>query len=167
MIGTRALVPELRRHKNLVFDVYPLPSMGKFHTIADVSGYCINHDTKNVSAAADFLAFASGNRGAKITARSGAVVPANLTALDSPSFLQVNQFPINVNVFTRVIRRADTMPNPPAWPQVVSRTQPLMNRLFYASFPDVERTLPRIDKISAGILAQPTPSPSSSSSSSG
>jgi multiple sugar transport system substrate-binding protein len=161
MLGTRALVPELRRQKNLVFDVFPMPSMGAPRTIAEVNGYCINHDTKHVAAAADFLAFATGDRGSAITARSGAIVPANLTALRSPSFLQINHFPVNVDVFTRVIRRADTMPNPPAWPQVVARTQPLINQLFYAPFPDSD-TLRRIDQISASLLAQPIPSPSPS-----
>jgi multiple sugar transport system substrate-binding protein len=160
MIGTRALVPELRHHKKLVFDVYPLPSMGRPATIADVSGYCINRDSEHVSAAADFLAFAVGNRGSAIVARSGAVVPANLTAQRSPSFLQINRFPINADIFSRVLRRADTMPNPPAWPKVVARTQPLVNRLFYAPFPDLETTLPRIDDISAELLAEPTPTPS-------
>ena len=160
MIGTRALVPILRRHKNLVFDVYPMPSMGRSATIADVSGYCINRDSEHVSAAADFLAFASGDRGSEIVARSGAVVPANLNALRSPAFMQINKFPINVNVFTKVVRRADTMPNPPAWPEVVVRTQPGLNRLFYAPFPDVERLLPRIDRISADVLGNATASPS-------
>jgi multiple sugar transport system substrate-binding protein len=162
MTGTRALVPELRRKKDLVFDVYPLPSLSKPETVADVSGYCINRRTRHLSAAADFLAFASGDRGSALVARSGAVVPANLNALQTPSYLEPNRFPINVDVFTRVIRRADTMPNPPAWQQVVNRTQPLIDRLFYASAPDLQRTLPRIDRISARILAQPTPSPSPS-----
>jgi multiple sugar transport system substrate-binding protein len=160
MMGTRALVPELRHRKNLVFDVYPLPSLGRPTTIADVSGYCINHDSEHVSDAADFLAFAVGNRGSALVARSGAVVPANLIAQRSPAFMQVNKFPINADIFSRVLRRADTMPNPPAWPRVVARTQPLINRLFYAAFPDLETTLSRLDEISAGLLAEPTPSPS-------
>lgn len=160
MMGTRALVPELRHRKNLVFDVYPLPSMGRPTTIADVSGYCINSDSEHISAAADFLAFAIGNRGSAIVARSGAVVPANLIAQRSPSFRQINKFPINSSIFSRVLRRADTMPNPPAWPKVVARTQLLVNRLFYAPFPDLETTLSRIDEISAGLLAEPTPTPS-------
>lgn len=160
MVGTRALVPELRHHKNLVFDVYPLPTLGRATTIADVSGYCINHDSEHASAAADFLAFAVGNRGSAIVARSGAVVPANLIAQRSPSFIQINRFPINADIFSRVLRRADTMPNPPAWPKVVARTQRLINKLFYAAFPDLETTLGRIDEISAGLLAEPTPTPS-------
>jgi multiple sugar transport system substrate-binding protein len=160
MMGTRALVPQLRHRKNLVFDVYPLPSLGRATTIADVSGYCINRDSEHVSAAADFLAFAVGNRGSAIVARSGAVVPANLIAQRSPSFIQINKFPINTEIFTRVLRRADIMPNPPAWPKVVARTQLLVNRLFYAAFPDLETTLRRIDEISASLLAEPTPTPS-------
>jgi multiple sugar transport system substrate-binding protein len=164
MLGTRALVPRLRHTKNLSFDVYPLPRIGRFQTIADVSGYCINHDSENVSATADFLAFASSDRGAAIVARSGAVVPANLTTAQSPAFEQTNKYPLNADVFTRVIRRTETMPNPPGWPKVVAATQPVLNQVFYAPLPDLDSRLLRIDKISARLLAQSAASPSASPS---
>lgn len=164
MIGTRALVPELRRHRGLRFDVYPLPILGRFRTVADVRGYCINRASQHREAAADFLAFASGTRGAKITARSGGIVPANLDALHSKAFLQPAKLPINGTVFSAVIRRADTVPNPPAWPEVVRQTQPLLDELYYSAVPDLDRILPRIDQISAQLLAEPTPSPSPSPS---
>ncbi len=167
MLGTRALVPQLRRTKGLAFDVFPLPRLGRFQTIADVSGYCINHDSEHVSDTADFLAFASGSRGAEIVARSGAIVPANLTAAQSASFKQGNQFPLNADVFTRVIRRTNTMPNPPEWPQVVAATQPVLNQVFYAPQPNLDSRLLRIDKISARLLAKPVPTASPSSSPSG
>ena len=169
MIGTRAMVPQLRRAGDLRFDAYPLPSFGRFQTIADVSGYCIPRGTQHVAEAADFLAFASSNRGARITARSGGVVPANLIALRSPAFAQPGQFPVHVNVFTTVIRRAETMPNPPAWPAVVARTQPLLGRLFYDTVLDLDTQLPEIDKVSATALAEPTatPTPTQTTSPSG
>jgi multiple sugar transport system substrate-binding protein len=164
MIGTRAMVPRLRSNPSLRFDVFPLPSLGRLQTVADVSGYCISHDTRHQADAADFLAFATGNRGAALTARSGGVVPANLVALHSESFEQPGQLPLNVAVFTSVMRRADTMPDPPAWPQVISTTRPLLDRLFYAPVLDLDTLLPRIDRVSAALLAQPTPSPSESPS---
>jgi len=153
------MVPRLRQATDLRFDAYPLPSFGRLQTIADVSGYCISRSSEHVAAAADFLAFASSNRGARITARSGGIVPANLVALRSPAFQQPGRFPVNVNVFTTVIRRAETMPNPPAWPAVVARTQPLIGRLFYDTVLDLDTQLPQIDKVAADALAEPTASP--------
>jgi len=159
MIGTRAMVPQLREATDLRFDAYPLPSFGRFQTIADVSGYCISRESAHVGEAADFVAFASSNRGARITARSGGIVPANLVAMRSPAFQQPGRFPVHVNVFTAVIRRAETMPNPPAWPAVVDRTQPLIGRLFYDTVLDLDTQLPEIDKVAADALAEPTESP--------
>ncbi len=162
MIGTRSMVPRLRQTNSLRFDAYPLPSLGRFQTIADVSGYCINQSSEHVGAAADFLAFASSDRGAEITARSGGIVPANLDALRSDAFVQPGQLPYNVAVFTNVIRRAETMPNPVGWPAVVTRTEPLIGALFYATVIDLDTQLKQIDELSAGLLADPTPSPSPS-----
>ncbi len=160
MIGTRALVPRLRHNRELRFDVYPLPSLGRSQTIAEVNGFCINRETQHQSEAADFLAFASGNQGAAITASSGAVVPANLNVLDSDAFTQADRFPLNVDVFTRGIRRATTMPDPPAWHEVVRQTQPLLRQLFYDPRANLDELLPRIDQISAPLLAQETATPS-------
>jgi multiple sugar transport system substrate-binding protein len=159
-IGTRALVPELRQRRDLRFDVYPLPILRSFATIADVSGYCISSGTRHTQEAADFLAFASRDQGAAITARSGGVVPANLATRSSEAFEQSDQFPTNALVFSTVMRRADTMPNPPGWSDVVAQTRPLLSRLFYARVVDLDTLLPRIDRLSAAMLAGPTPSPS-------
>jgi multiple sugar transport system substrate-binding protein len=167
MVGTRALVPLLRKNRELRFDVYPMPSLGRSGTIAEVSGLCINRETQHQAQAADFLAFASGDRGAAITARSGAVVPANINVQGSDAFVQADRFPLDVDVFTRVIRRATTMPNPPAWHEVVRQTQPLVRKLFYAPRADFDVLLPRIDEISVPLLAQDTETPSPTESPSG
>jgi multiple sugar transport system substrate-binding protein len=167
MIGTRALVPRLRHNRELRFDVYPMPSLGRSQTVAEVSGYCINRETRHQSEAADFLAFASSDRGAAITAASGGIVPANLNVAASDTFKQIDRFPLNVDVFNRVIRRATTMPDPPAWPEVVHQTRPLLRRLFYAQNADFDLLLPRIDAISVPLLAPPTETPSPTGSPTG
>jgi len=167
MLGTRALVPELRSVAGLRFDVFPPPSLGRTQTVADVSGYCVSKASPHLADALDFLAFAVGNKGAALTAVSGGVVPANLNALHSPSFEQPGRFPLNNQVFSNVMRRADTMPNPPAWQRVVTATQPLLNRLFYAPVLDLDAQLARIDEVSAPLLVPPTASPSPSESPSG
>jgi len=163
LIGTRALVPRLRHQPGLRFDVYPLPRLGSFRTTADVTGYCISRTSQHVDAAADFIAYASSDVGARITARSGGIVPANLAALQSAAFKDPHQLPRHVEVFTTVIRRADTMPDAAGWPDVVSATQPLLNRLFYAPHVNVGPLLTRIDRLSATLLAGPSPSPTPTS----
>ena len=162
MVGTRALVPRLRQHPRLRFDVYPLPRLARFRTTADVTGYCLSRTSAHLDPAADFLAYATSDRGARITADSGGIVPANLAALKSAEFVQPTQLPRHSDVFSTVIRRADTMPNPPGWSDVVSQTEPLLSRLFYARHPHRDRLLARIDRTSTGLLAGPTPSPSPS-----
>lgn len=165
MIGTRAMVPRLRQAPDLVFDVYPLPSFGRFQTVADVTGYCISRTSANIAPAADFLAFASSDQGARITARSGGVVPANLSALRSRAFRQPGRAPDNIGVFTDFVRRAETMPNPLGWSEVVRRTRPLLAALFYDTVIDLDVQLTQIDQVSEQVLAEPTPTPSASPSS--
>lgn len=164
MIGTRAMVPRLRQANGLVFDVYPLPTFSRFQTVADVTGYCISRPSDHVEPAADFLAFASGDEGSRITARSGGVVPANLAALRSRAFQQPGRAPDNVGVFTDFVRRADTMPNPLGWSEVVRRTQPMIGRLFYDIVLDLDVQLTQIDEVSKRLLAEPTATPSPSPS---
>ncbi len=164
MFGTRAMVPRLRQATDLVFDVYPLPTFSRFQTVADVTGYCISRTSDHVEAAADFLAFASGDQGSRITARSGGVVPANLAALRSRAFQQPGRAPDNVTVFTDFVRRAETMPNPLGWSEVVRWTRPLIARLFYDVVLDLDVQLAQIDEVSKRLLAKPTSTPSPSSS---
>lgn len=164
MIGTRAMVPRLRQTSDLVFDVYPLPSFGRFQTVAEVTGYCIPRTSEQVAPAADFVAFASGDQGARITARSGGIVPANLSALRSRAFQQPGIPPDNIGVFTDFVRRAEMMPNPLRWPEVIRRTRPLIARLFYETVLDLDVQLAQIDRVSERILAEPPPSPSASPS---
>jgi multiple sugar transport system substrate-binding protein len=159
MIGTRALVPRLRERPSLHFDVFPLPSLGRSRTIAEITGYCISRTSAHVPEAADFLAFASSKKAASMTAESGAVVPANLAALHSDSFMQPGQFPDNTDVFGSSIAQADPLPFTTSWPDVVKQTQPLIDRLFNAPVVDLDTLLPRIDAISAELLARPTPTP--------
>jgi multiple sugar transport system substrate-binding protein len=159
VIGTRALVPRLRHQPGLRFDVFPLPSFDRLTTVADVTGYCISRESRHVDAAADFIAFASGDRGARITAASGGVVPANLAVLQSRTFLQPGRFPRNAEVFSTVMSRADTMPDAPGWPDVVTLIEPLLERMFHQPRVRLDALLPRVDRLSTGLLAGPSPSP--------
>lgn len=163
MVGTRALVPRLREKVDLHFDVFPLPNLGRARTLADMTGYCVAKDTEHLPETIDFLDYASGDDASKTLASSGAVVPANLAALHSPQFLDPSRFPRDSVVFDAVIRRADPMPGAQGWPDVVSQTQPFMDRMFYSPVLDLDSLLPRVDEVSSGLLVPPTPSASPSS----
>jgi multiple sugar transport system substrate-binding protein len=164
LIGTRALVPRLRTAHGLSFDVFPLPSLGSAQTTVQMTGLCISPDSAHVPATADFLAYAVGAHGAAINAASDEVVPANLDALHSSSFSQPGTQPSHVDVFELSARTASAAPFTPKWPAVLAGTRSLVRRLFYAPVVNLDRLLPRIDRVSRPILSVPTPSPSSSPS---
>ncbi len=161
MFGTRSLVPKLREATGLHFDVYPLPNLGKPRTITDMSGYCVSAHTAHVAQAADFVAYATGPAGAKITAGVGGIVPANLPALHSREFLQPGSRPGHAEVFADALRRADAPPFVAGWPVLEAQLQPLLDQLFYAPVVDLDRLLPRMTRRSERVLA-PAPSPSAS-----
>ncbi len=160
IVGGRELTPELRTAKGLDFEVFPLPSLGRYRTVSSMSGYCISADSDNVEAAADFLAFAVGREGATITTMPGYVVPSNLEVAHSPAFTQPGQQPANAFVFNEGVRRTSPTPFVPEWPQVTEEMQPLLDRLFYAPVIDLDTLLTAMESRSSEIFAQPTESPS-------
>jgi multiple sugar transport system substrate-binding protein len=137
----------------LDFDVMPLPSLGLQRTIADMTGYCIAADTEELGAAADFVAFAVGPEGATITTRPGYVVPSNLAVAHSPAFLQRSEQPEQSFIFNEGVRRTQSLPFSPAWPELAERVEPALGRLFYAPVIDLEELLVEIDALSREVLA--------------
>ena len=153
ILGTRELTPQLRDVEDLRFDVMPLPSMGRFRTISDMTGYCIAADTDEVEAAADFLAYAVSREGAAITTRSGYVVPSNLEVANSAAFLQPALEPESAFIFNEGVRRAQNMPYHRDWSTVSRTVQPLLSRLFHAPVIDLDVQLEQLDTASQQVLA--------------
>ncbi len=140
-VGTRDDLPELRAADGLHFDVAPLPSMGRSRSVADVDGYCINAATEQLDAAADFVNFAVGEKGAAIAARSGVMVPARLDTVHEDVFTEPGQEPRNSQFFATSLRRAEPMPYDTAWPRVASMVEGLMHRLFVRTRLDLDAVL--------------------------
>lgn len=157
LVTTRAVVPELRKADDLDFDVFPLPRMARPRTVADVTGLCLSSSTEHLEQAADFLAFASGEKGSKILAETGAVVPAHLPTLNSLSFTQPGEQPESVLVFPEAVARAGVTPYVPGWPQLEKAMKPELERMFYAPVIDLDAMLPRMDEESSRILAPQPP----------
>lgn len=153
VLGTRALTPRFRAAEGLDFDVMPLPSLGRFRTVSDMTGYCVAAGTEEVVAAGDFVAFAVGQEGAAITARPGYVVPSNLEVANSSTFGQPAQPPESSFIFIEGVRRSQPMPFVAEWPEVTDRLAPALEQMFYDPVIDLDELLAEIDATSQEILA--------------
>lgn len=156
VIGPRSLTPGFR-DADVDFDVMPLPSLGRFRTVAEVTGYCISADTDAVEAAGDFVAFAVSREGAAITARDGYIVPSNLEVANSAVFLQESRQPSSSFIFNEGVRRTQALPFTPAWPELNAAVAPTLDRMFYAPVIELEVLLAVLDEMSADILAPEEP----------
>jgi multiple sugar transport system substrate-binding protein len=159
VIGTRALVPWLRRFEELDFDVFPLPRLARARTVAEVSGLCMSADTAHPGAAADFLAYATGEPGAETLAESGAVVPAYLPALKSEAFTQPGERPETSVVFDEALARSSTIPFEVGWTELVESLESELERMFFDPVIDLDSLLPQIDLDSEAYLAPPEETP--------
>ena len=153
MFGRRALVPELRQRADFEFDVFPLPRLARTRSVSDVTGLCLSATTEHTEAAADFLAFATQDRGAEILAESGAVVPAHLPTLNSVAFTQPGDAPSSALVFQEAVQRSYLVPANPDWPELQAAVAPDLMRMFDDPVIELDVLLPRIDAKSRQILA--------------
>src|SRR5699024_8110405 len=104
ILGYRELTPQLRQQENLSFDVMPLPRLSSRVTSGKLTGLCINAESTNVDAAADFLAYAISSEASQLLAASGYITPTNLDVANSDSFRQPALQPQSADVFTSTIR---------------------------------------------------------------
>jgi multiple sugar transport system substrate-binding protein len=152
LVGTRALLPELRQVDGLDLGVMPLPGLARPHTVAEVSGYCISAATSHVAEAADFVAFAAGPHGSEILAQTGAVVPAHLPTLNSASYAQSAAGPQNAEVFADSLVQASTVPFAQGWDDLAEQLRPEIEAMFYDPVLDLDTLLPRLDRQSRQVL---------------
>ncbi|WP_310963192.1 extracellular solute-binding protein [Nocardioides terrisoli] len=168
ILGYRGLTPQLRQQENLHFDVLPLPKLGTRATTGDLSGMCMSRNVADSGQTADFLAYLVSDPAMAVLARTGYVMPTNLSVISSDAFLQPAQMPASASVFADQVRRIRPLPTTIDWPPVAALADRQLNKLFYE--PVVDPLLPRLtaaDQTSAGMLAPPTPSGSPSPSESG
>lgn len=164
ILGYRDLTPELRAVPKLIFDVMPLPRVGRGATIATTSGLCISSQTEETERAADFLTEVISDEGASTLAATGYVMPANLDVLNDDVFLQSGERPLHADVFAREVRDTRLLPSTPQWPAVKAAAGRQLTDLFYQPviLPLQER-LEAIDEASVPLF-DPAPAPSPSNS---
>lgn len=168
LVGDRSLVPELRSHPQLHWDVISLPSVAGSTTIGDYTGLCLSRSTKQTQAAADLLAYLVSQPAEALVAQSGYVVPVNNAVALSNDFLQPTQQPAHAKVFVNSIRSMRILPIPSATTAQLDGTVGQLIRQLMAPGADVAAITAQIDEASRPVLASspiaPQPSESASAS---
>jgi multiple sugar transport system substrate-binding protein len=157
-IGTREVLPRLRRVEGLRFDTVSLPSLGRSRSVSQISGLCIDARSDAVDAAADLVAFAVGPEGSRIAARSGALVPASLDVIHDEAFTQPREQPRSAAAFSAGVRRSEPLPYSAAWPEVRDAADRVFVRLFRRpglnlDEEQLERRLARLNERSVELFA--------------
>lgn len=153
--GQRSLVPELRKHKDLKFNVMPMPYLGAASTIGDVQGLCMSADTESPALAADLIAHLVGDEATVEVTRAGAMVPANLAVAASDAFLQPDQMPQRSRVFNSAVRGMVFPPLLESLPELEAAVAPYVRALLLDPGEiDLEEITEQIDEASRTVLAQ-------------
>lgn len=166
LVGDRSLVPELRSHPELHWDVISLPSVAGTTTIGDYTGLCLSRDTKQVQAAADLLAYLVSQPAEALVAQSGYVVPVNNAVALSNDFLQPTQQPAHAKVFVNSSRSMHILPIPSATAAQLDGTVSDLIRQLFVPGADVAAITAQIDAASQPVLASSPVAPQSSGSAS-
>ena len=170
LVGDRSLVPELRQHPELHWDVISLPSVSGTTTIGDYTGLCLSSHTKHVQAAADLLAYLVSKPAVSLVAEAGYIVPVNTEVAMSDDFLQPGQQPTHAKVFVNNTRSMHILPIPSETLATLDgQVSGLIGQLFKQGT-DVAGTTAQIDTTSQPVFAalnaslSPSASPSESAS---
>ena len=156
LLSSRREVPPLREVAGLDFDVAPVPRRGEPSTILHSDAYCLSAKADHQDAAADFVAFATGEQGQRLTALSGRTVPSLRSVAESPAFLNPAQAPSRSQVFLDGIESMRRTPVVPVWPEVEDIVEEQMTRAFYDEDASLEAVLAEIDRRTRPVLARGT-----------
>jgi multiple sugar transport system substrate-binding protein len=153
MPGYRSLVPRLRDVPGLEWDVIQMPSVERNATIGDLTGMCVSSETRNATAAADFLVHMSSAVSVRRIASEGYLVPANLEVAYSTDFLQPGRAPDHGQVFTNAIRSIVLVPLLDDEPELELTVADELEELLLAPvLTDLEGLATSIDEESRTIL---------------
>jgi len=165
VVGDRSLVPELRGHPGLHWDVISLPSVAGTATIGDYTGLCLSSRTRQTQAAADLLAYLVSKPAVSMVSQSGYVVPVNTEVAMSDDFLQPNQQPAHAKVFVNNARSMHILPIPSETLATLDgQVSGLIGRLFQQNAPVAGLTAqidaaskPTFSALNASLSPSPTP----------
>ena len=165
LIGDRSLVPALRMHPSLSWDVAAMPSGS---TVGDYTGLCMSKSTTSSRIVADLLAYLVSDQAMGVIARAGYTVPVNTMVALSDDFLTPGEGPEHAKVFADAIKNMHVLPvDADTMTKLDEVLDPSVGQLFAPSATDqLQQITERLDQLSQPLLAQLAPSPSPSASAS-
>ena len=148
-MSSRVEVPALREQRGLDFDVAPLPVLRQPASVLHSDAYCVASSAQDPAAAAEFIAYATGQQGQTITALGGRTVPSLRSVATSPAFLSPARPPASSQVFLDAVPLLRHTPVTPAWPEVEDVIGTQLERAFEDGVP--------LDEVLAEIATQADP----------
>lgn len=153
MVGTRALVPDLRTAPGVNFDVMAMPRLEERATVGDITGLCMAQDTESPTEAADFLLYATSSEAVSDVVHAGYLQPANQEVALSRGFLQPSKEPVSSPLFNYAANSLVVPPVLDDWDELETVIQPYVEQLFYSGPTlDLDGITERIDAASVPIL---------------
>lgn len=156
LLSSRRDTPELREVRGLNWDVAPLPVADEPVGVLHSDGYCIAAQSDDTSAAADFIAYATGEQGQTITALGGRTVPSLISVSRSGAFLDPTQPPEHSQVFLDAVDTLRRTPVLPTWPEIEDLAEEILTRAFYEPGYTVEDAIEALRNETTDLFAEGT-----------
>lgn len=131
ILQSRVFTPRLRAAPGLDWDVAPMPRYLEAASVLHSDAYCLSRQSAQKELARDLIAFATGEQGQTILARTGRIVPVRKTVAQSPAFLDPNQYPQSAQVFLDAIPTLRRTPNTPTWYEIETRINPIIEEWMF------------------------------------
>lgn len=155
-LSSRRDTPVFREVRGLDFDVAPLPTGKEPATLLHSDAYCVARRSEHADAAAQFIAYAVGEQGQRLTALSGRTVPSLRSVATSPVFLDPAKAPASSQVFLDGVPHLRRTPMIPTWPEIEDVADEELTRLFHDPRVDVRDALREIDRRTRPLFAEGT-----------
>lgn len=146
ILSSRKDTPSFREVPSLRWDVLPLPTLEKTSTILHSDAYCLSAGGSQQEAAADFVAFATGQQGQTLSALSGRTVPSLKEVADSAAFLDSSVPPRHAEVFLEGIEDMRRTPVIPGWPEIEDVATELLTQVVYSPEAETDELLAQLDR---------------------
>lgn len=154
LLSSRRETPPFREVSGLNFDVLPFPVAEQPSGILHSDGYCIAAQSENAAAAAELIAFATGQQGQTITALGGRTVPSLRAVAESPAFLDPLQAPEHSQVFLDSVPVLRRTPVIPTWPEIEDLAEEILTRAFYEPGYTIDDAIDALEGETAELFAE-------------
>ena len=154
LLSSRRDTPSFREVRGLNWDVGPLPIADEPVGILHSDGYCIAAQSDSQEAAADFIAYATGNQGQTIAALGGRTVPSMMSVAESGAFLDPSQAPANSQVFLDAIPNLRRTPVLPTWTEIEDLAEEILTRAFYEPGYTIDDALDALQADTLGLFEE-------------